>query len=79
MRKQVKTLVRYNKSSELLDVYPIFNDDDYIIKNNYVILGSKEEIKKYLNGELEEWELSDAPFGLSEDEYFKIYDGIFEE
>lgn len=79
MRKQVKTLVKYQKPNNIINVCPIFEDEECIIEKDYIIIGDKKEIHEYLEGKVEEWELSETPFGIDKDEYFRIYDGIVEE
>lgn len=78
MNKQIKTLVKYQKPNNIINVFPIFEEEKYIIEENRIILGSEKEIKDYLEGKIEDFELSDAPFGVGKDEYFVVYDGIFE-
>ncbi len=79
MKKQIKTLIKYQKeSNEIIEIHPIFEGEEIIIEKNYVLIGTKETLKPYLKGEIEDSELSEAPFGLSYNEYFKIIDGIIE-
>lgn len=76
---QVKTLIKYKKSTnEIISTYPIYKGERVLIELNQLIITNENEIKSYLNDDINDYELSEAPFGLDSTEYFEIVDEIIE-
>ncbi|AIY85276.1 hypothetical protein U729_3189 (plasmid) [Clostridium baratii str. Sullivan] len=77
--KQVKTLIKYKiGTNEITEKYPIYEGERTLIYRNQIIISTEKEINSFINGDINDYELSESPFGIDSTEYFEVVDKIIE-
>ena len=67
----MKSIIRYNiKTKEVEHEYEVREGEKIVYIENTLYIVTEEELKKYINGEIETFEFDDAAYELEENEIF---------